>query len=196
MRLTAFLSLLGCLAAGTSDLSAQAPVRADVSVPSVEELMSIEVTSASRKEQRVDAVPAAVFVLTQEDIRRSGMTRLPDVLRLVPGVQVAEINANKWAVSVRGFNDLYANKLLVLVDGRTIYNRLFSGVLWGFDDVLLEDIERIEVIRGPGAAVWAPTRSTAWSISSPDPAWRRRARSCASRAARSMRRRSRLATAR
>ena len=93
-------------------------------------------------------------MITRDDIRRSGMTTIPDLLRLAPGVQVAQINANKWAVSVRGFNGLFANKLLVLVDGRSLYNRLFSGVLWDAEGLMLDDIERIEVIRGPGAAMW------------------------------------------
>ena len=126
----------------------------DLSQLSIEDLMSIEVTSASRKEQRAADVAAAVFVITQDDIRRSGMTTIPDLLRLAPGVQVAQINSNKWAVSVRGFNSLYANKLLVLVDGRSVYNRLFSGVTWHVEDLMLDDVDRIEVIRGPGAAMW------------------------------------------
>ena len=126
----------------------------DLTTASMEDLMNIEITSASRKGERADGVPAAVYVLTQSDIRRSGMTSVPELLRLVPGVQVAQINANKWAVSIRGFNGLYSNKLLVLIDGRTVYNRLFAGVLWHALDLLIEDIDRIEVIRGPGAAVW------------------------------------------
>jgi iron complex outermembrane receptor protein len=126
----------------------------DLSQTSIEDLMNIEVTSASRKEQRVADVAAAVFVITHDDIRRSGMTTIPDLLRLAPGVEVAQINSNKWAVSVRGFNALFANKLLVLVDGRSIYNRIFSGVLWDTEDLMLDDIDRIEVIRGPGAALW------------------------------------------
>jgi iron complex outermembrane receptor protein len=126
----------------------------DLARISIEELMNIEIVSASRKEQRVLDTPAAVFVLTQEDIRRSGLTTLPDVLRLVPGVDVAQLNANKWAVSVRGFNAFYANKLLVLIDGRSLYNRLFSGVLWDSETIMLDDIERIEILRGPGGAVW------------------------------------------
>jgi iron complex outermembrane receptor protein len=121
---------------------------------SLEDLMRIEITAAGRKEQRADSVAAAAFVLTADDIRRSGMRTLPDVLRLVPGVQVAQVNSSRWAVSVRGFNSLYANKLLVLIDGRSLYNRAFSGVFWAGQDVLLEDIARIEVIRGPGGAVW------------------------------------------
>jgi iron complex outermembrane receptor protein len=126
----------------------------DLALATIEDLMNIEVTSASRKEQRAEEVPAAIYVITQDDIRRSGMTTIPDLLRLVPGVQVAQINANKWAVSVRGFNSLYSTKLLVLVDGRSIYNPLFATVLWDTEDLLLEDVERIEVIRGPGAAIW------------------------------------------
>jgi iron complex outermembrane recepter protein len=137
---------------------APAPVLAqrslDLSRATLEQLMDIQITSASRKEQPASDVAGAVFVITQADIRRSGMTTLPEVLRLVPGVQVAQINANKWAVSIRGFTSLYANKLLVLIDGRSIYNRLFAGVLWDGEDPILEDIERIEVIRGPGAAIW------------------------------------------
>ena len=126
----------------------------DLSAATLEDLMKIEITSASRKEQRAEEVPASVYVITRDDIRRSGMTSVPDLLRLVPGVQVAQINSNKWAVSVRGFNSLYSNKLLVLIDGRTLYNPLFSGVLWDTEDLMLEDVDRIEVIRGPGAAVW------------------------------------------
>jgi iron complex outermembrane receptor protein len=126
----------------------------DLSEVSIEDLMSIEVTSASRKEQRTEDVAAAVFVITQDDIRRSGMTTIPDLLRLVPGVDVAQVNANNWAVSIRGFNGSYADKLLVLVDGRSIYNRFFSGVLWDTQQMMLDDVDRIEVIRGPGAAVW------------------------------------------
>ena len=122
------LVLFGAVAAPSTGLAqSRAP---DLSQMSIEDLMNIEITSASRKEQRAADVAAAVFVITHDDIRRSGMTTIPDLLRLAPGVQVAQINSNKWAVSVRGFNGLYANKLLVLVDGRSVYNRLFSGVLW------------------------------------------------------------------
>ena len=116
--------------------------------------MSIEITSASRREQRVEDVPAAVYVIGRDEIRRSGMTSIPELLRLAPGVQVARINSNKWAVSVRGFNSLYSNKLLVMVDGRSVYNPAFSTVLWDTEDLVIEDIERIEVIRGPGGAMW------------------------------------------
>ena len=126
----------------------------DLARVSIEDLMKIEITSAAKKEQRAEDVPAAVFVITQDDIRRSGLRSLPELFRLVPGMQVAQVNSSMWAVSARGFNDLFSNKLLVLVDGRSIYNHAFSGVLWDGEGLLLEDIERIEVIRGAGGAVW------------------------------------------
>jgi iron complex outermembrane receptor protein len=149
--------LVGALVLGIA-VPAHAQSRVlDLSVATLEDLMNVEITSASRKEQRAEEVPAAVYVIAHEDIRRSGMTSVPDLLRLVPGVQVAHINSNKWAVSVRGFNGLYSNKLLVLVDGRSVYNPLFGGVIWDTEDLMLEDVERIEVIRGPGAAVWGAT---------------------------------------
>ncbi|HNR14050.1 MAG TPA: TonB-dependent receptor [Thermodesulfobacteriota bacterium] len=121
---------------------------------SLEELMDLEITSVARKPQKVSEAAAAVFVITQEDIRRSGATTIPEILRMAPGLQIARINANKWAVSSRGFNEQFSTKLLVLLDGRTIYNPLFTGVDWESQDVMLEDIERIEVIRGPGATLW------------------------------------------
>lgn len=121
---------------------------------SLEELMNIEVTTAGKKGQPLSQVPAAVYVITQEEIRRSGATRLPELLRLVPGVQVAQINANTWAISIRGFNNRYSNKLLVMIDGRTVYSPIFSGVFWDMQNLILEDIERIEVIRGPGGTLW------------------------------------------
>jgi iron complex outermembrane recepter protein len=130
------------------------PTSPDLRRATLEDLMKIPITSASRKEQNADEVPAAVFVLTQDDIRRSGMRTLPELFRLVPGVQVAQINASDWAVSIRGFNDQFANKLLVLIDGRSIYKRNTSGVFWDAEDLLLDDIDRIEVVRGPGGAVW------------------------------------------
>lgn len=112
------------------------------------------VFSASRHEEKVSRTAAAVFVLSQDDIKRSGATSVPDALRLVPGLDVAQINANSWAITARGFNDRSANKMLVLMDGRTLYHPVFSGTLWQTKDTLLEDVERIEVIRGPGAAMW------------------------------------------
>jgi len=120
----------------------------------IEDLMNIEITSVSKKQQKLSDAAAAIFVITQEDIRRSGVTSIPEALRMAPGVEVAQINANQWAITARGFNSRFANKLLVLIDGRSVYSPLFSGVFWNVQDTLLEDIDRIEVIRGPGATLW------------------------------------------
>lgn len=121
---------------------------------SIEDLMEIEITSVSRKAERLSDASAAVFVITQDDIRRSGVTSIPEALRMVPGLEVARIDSNKWAITSRGFNGRFANKMLVLFDGRTVYSPLFSGVFWDRQDTLLEDIDRIEVIRGSGATLW------------------------------------------
>ena len=126
----------------------------DLSNLSIESLMNVEVTSVSKREQKLSQAAAAIFVITQEDIRRSGATNIPDLLRMVPGLEVAQIDASTWAISSRGFNSSSANKMLVLVDGRSVYSPLFSGVFWDSQDMILEDIERIEVIRGPGATIW------------------------------------------
>jgi len=126
----------------------------DLTRVSIEDLMNLEVTSVSKKEQKLSQVAAAIFVITPEDIRQSGATNIPDLLRMVPGIDVAQINSNTWAISARGFNFQFASKLLVLIDGRAVYSPLFGGVNWDTQDVPLEDIERIEVIRGPGGAVW------------------------------------------
>jgi iron complex outermembrane recepter protein len=120
----------------------------------LEDLMNLTVTSVSRRSQLVSDAAAAVFVISQEDIRRSGATSIAEALRMVPGLEVARIDANKWAITSRGFNSRFANTLLVLFDGRTVYTQLFSGVFWDRQDTMLEDIDRIEVIRGPGAALW------------------------------------------
>jgi iron complex outermembrane receptor protein len=126
----------------------------DLTQKSLEDLMNIEVTSVSKKEQKTSAAAAAVFVISSEDIRRSGALNIPDLLRMVPGLDVAQIDAGKWAISARGFNGQYSNNLLVLIDGRTVYNPEYAGVLWDSQNVPPDTIERIEVIRGPGAAVW------------------------------------------
>jgi len=121
---------------------------------SLEELLNIEVYSVSKKKQKLTESAAAVYVLTQSDIERSGATTIMDALRLVPGVEVANVNRNIYSVSVRGFSERFANKLLVLIDGRTVYTPLFAGVYWDVQDTMLEDIDRIEVVRGPGGTVW------------------------------------------
>ena len=121
---------------------------------SLEALMDIEVTSVAKKPQKKSEAAAAVFVITHDDLNRWGVTNIPDALRRVPGLQVARIDANKWAITARGFNSRFANKLLVLIDGRTVYTPLFAGVYWESNLVMLEDVERIEVIRGPGGTLW------------------------------------------
>jgi iron complex outermembrane receptor protein len=141
------------LAASTSVVRAQAAAP-DLANATLEELMDIQVTSAARKSQRAEDVPAAIYVITGRDIRQSGLTTLPEILRLAPGVQVAQVSASKWAVSIRGFNSPFSNKLLVLIDGRSVYSRAFSGVFWDLNEVMASDIDRIEVIRGPGGVAW------------------------------------------
>lgn len=120
----------------------------------LEQLVNVQVTSVSKKQTDLFTSPAAIYVITQEDIRRSGLTSIPELLRMVPGLDVARIDATHWAISARGFNAQYSNKLLVLVDGRSVYTPEFGGVYWGVEDMPLEDIDRIEVIRGPGATLW------------------------------------------
>jgi iron complex outermembrane receptor protein len=128
--------------------------RPDLSNMSVEDLMNLQVTTAGKIEQKLSQIPSAVYVITAEDIRRSGFTSVPEALRLAPGVEVAQINSSTWAIAIHGFNSRYANKLLVLVDGRTVYSSTFTQVFWSVEDLALEDVERIEVIRGPGGSVW------------------------------------------
>jgi iron complex outermembrane receptor protein len=130
------------------------PVHDPLKDLSIEELSNIEVISVSKREERLSDAPTSVFVITAEDIRRSGVTSLPEALRLAPNLQVARVSANEYAISARGFNGTAANKLLVLIDGRSVYSPLFSGVFWDAQDVMLEDIERIEVISGPGGTLW------------------------------------------
>lgn len=135
-------------------VSQNGPRTQDLTQMGIEDLMKIQVTTASKKAQPLSAMPAAVYVITQEDIRRSGVRSIPEALRLAPGVQVAQIDSNKWAISIRGFNNRFADKLLVLIDGRSVYTPLFSGVYWDAQDTLIEDIDRIEVVRGPSASLW------------------------------------------
>src|SRR5467141_3307339 len=121
---------------------------------SLEQLGSVEVTTASKEPEQVWRTPAAIYVITQEDIRRSGAISMPDVLRLAPGLEIARTDSDHWAVGVRGFGGQFSKSLLVLIDGRSVYTPLFAGVYWQVQDTLLEDIERIEVIRGPGGTIW------------------------------------------
>lgn len=151
-RKTVFLAL--ALALLLPAVVVAEPAAENLMALSLDELVNLEVTSVARRSQKLSTAAAAIFVISAEDIRRSGASSIPEALRLAPGLEVARIDANKWAVSARGFNGRFANKLLVLIDGRTVYTPLFSGVFWDVQDTLLEDIDRIEVIRGPGAALW------------------------------------------
>jgi iron complex outermembrane receptor protein len=139
--------LLFCAAAAAQD-------PADLTSKSLEELMNVTVTTASKKEEKLFRTPAAIYVITQDEIRRSGMTSIPELLRLVPGLDVARIDGTKWAISARGFNGRFASQLLVMIDGRTVFTPQTSGVNWEVQNLMLEDVERIEVVRGPGGTLW------------------------------------------
>jgi iron complex outermembrane receptor protein len=145
--------LAACLAmpARADVIPAQAD---DIAELSLEELANIPVTSVSRRAEPLSDAAASIFVITGNDIRRSGATSLPEALRLAPNLQVARVDARNYAVTARGFSSPFENKLLVLVDGRIVYSPLFSGVFWDVQDVVLADVERIEVISGPGATLW------------------------------------------
>jgi iron complex outermembrane receptor protein len=149
--LTAVLLLCTPLGAAVATAGEVAGALGDLTI---EELMNVEITSVSKKEEPLLQATSAIYVITGEDIRRSGATSIPEALRMAPGLQVARIDGNRWAISSRGFNAEFANKLLVLIDGRTVYMPARSGVYWDVQDTLLEDVDRIEVIRGPGATLW------------------------------------------
>ena len=149
--------LAALLVGGTAEASSQPNDQiADLKRLSLEQLMEMDITSASRRAERVTNAPTAISVITAEDIRRSGASTLPDVLRLATGLHVARFNGASWAVSSRGFASTANNKLLVLIDGRSVYTQLFGGVFWETQDYVLPDIERIEVIRGPAGTLWGP----------------------------------------
>jgi iron complex outermembrane recepter protein len=120
----------------------------------LEELGTLQITTVTRRSQPVRTTASAVYVITGEAIRRSGFTQLPEILRLAPGVEVARSGSHSWTISIRGFNDDLSNKLLVLIDGRSVYSPLFGGVFWDAQDTLIQDIERIEVVAGPGGTLW------------------------------------------
>ena len=123
---------------------------------SLQQLSEVEVTTASKAPEQVWKTPAAIFVITQEDIERAGATSIPDALRLAPGVEVAQISSGKWSIGIRGFGSRLSRDVLVLIDGRTVYTTLLAGTYWEVQNVVLEDVERIEVIRGPGGTIWGP----------------------------------------
>ncbi|MDB5870635.1 MAG: hypothetical protein JWQ07_77 [Ramlibacter sp.] len=142
------------LAASSLTAGAQVQMAANLADLSLEQLANIQVTSVSKRPQRLADVAATAYVISAEDIRRSGATSLPEALRLAPNLQVARADANQYAVTARGFNSVLANKMLVLIDGRTVYSPLFSGVFWEAQDVMLEDVERIEVLSGSGGTLY------------------------------------------
>ncbi|MFA7242314.1 MAG: TonB-dependent receptor [Sulfuricellaceae bacterium] len=158
LRMSRRLLLFFCLLLQPTGVSANVSADDSASLTdySLEQLMdlSVAVTSAARKPQKLEDAAAAIYVITQEDIRRSGMTSLPELLRMAPGMQVAHIDGSTWAISSRGFNAKNSDNLLVMLDGRVLHTPTFTGVYWDAQDVVLEDIERIEVIRGPGGALW------------------------------------------
>ena len=150
----ASLSLVYSLPKAEDDLDGMREVQSSLIGMEMQDLLGLTITSASKKEQKLSEVATAMTVVTQEDIQRLGATNIPDILRSVPGLQVAKTSANEWAVTARGFLGVLASKLLVLIDGRSVYTPVFSGVIWDELDLVLEDIDRIEVIRGPGATIW------------------------------------------
>ncbi|MFN8390444.1 MAG: TonB-dependent receptor plug domain-containing protein [Bdellovibrionota bacterium] len=165
--LTALLTpLANAQTAGQSDSSASHPgpsatqddsaLPGDLTEVGLKKLLTFDlvVTSAGKKEQTLSETASAVYVITNEDIRRSGATHVAEALRLVPGVSVARVSSSKWAISIRGFNQVFANKLLVLLDGVSVFSPITNGVYWETNEIVLDDVERIEVIRGPGAALW------------------------------------------
>jgi iron complex outermembrane recepter protein len=135
-------------------VNAQTLMAQDLKRLSLEELLRVEVSTALRVPEPAMAIPAAVVVITQDDIRRSGATSLPEVLRLAPGMQIAALDAARYAIGIRGFADRLARSMLVLMDGRAVYSPLFAGTYWEVQDTILEDIERIEIVRGPGGTLW------------------------------------------
>jgi iron complex outermembrane receptor protein len=148
---TAYLLIILC---AFTSFTNNAYASIDFLALSPEQLLGAEVISASRQTETVARTPAAVFVITQDDIARAGVTSIADALRMAPGVEVAQGDSNSWAINIRGFNKGLANQLLVMIDGRTIYNPLFGGTYWDLQNLPLENIERIEVVRGPGGALW------------------------------------------
>lgn len=154
-----FVGIVLCIAFGLTPVFAQTPATTATSPQSlkklsIEELMDLEVTSVSRRPEKLSEAASAIQVITSEDIHRSGATTLPEVLRLASNLHVAQVDSSQWAISARGFNNSLANKMLVSIDGRSVYTPLHAGVFWDIQDTLLEDIDRIEVISGSGTTLW------------------------------------------
>jgi iron complex outermembrane recepter protein len=148
-KLPKFILLLAFYLISSKSFAQEEPAKKDGA-----SIFNFDIYSLSKKKENSFDAASATYVLSSEDIRRSGMTTIPEVLRLVPGLQVSRIDGNKWTISIRGFSNQFSNKLLVLIDGRTVYTPLFSGVVWDLHDYVMEDIEKIEVVRGPGGTIW------------------------------------------
>jgi iron complex outermembrane receptor protein len=148
-----FFSIIGifCLIIGKPPAFADTE---NLGMLSLDQLLDVDVISVAKLPEKMTGTPAAVHVITGEDLRRSGIKSVPEALRMVPGMHVYRIDANKWAISARGFANRFSNKMLVMIDGRTVYTPLFSGVYWDVQDVMIDDIDRIEVICGPGGTLW------------------------------------------
>ena len=155
LTLTLFLAAISATCWAGSSQENQSP-QSPLKQLSLEQLGNVEVTTASKEPEQVWKTPAAIFVITQDDIQRSGATSIPEALRLAPGVEVARIDSSKWSIGIRGFGSRLSRSVLVLIDGRTVYTTLFAGTYWEVQDTVMDDIERIEVIRGPGGTIWGP----------------------------------------
>jgi len=149
-----FLVIIFVFVSGRALAQAPGPSANELKKLSMEELMNIEVTSVSRRPEKLTEAASAIQVITRDEIRRSGATNVPEALRLATNLQVAQVNSSQWAISARGFNNVLANKLLVLIDGRTVYTPMYAGVFWDVQNLLLEDVDRIEVVSGPGGTLW------------------------------------------
>jgi len=154
------LALVGFIALSGAAFGAEIPADGSQQNPlktlSLEQLGNVEVTTVSREPEAVWKTPAAIYVITQEDIQRSGASNIPEALRLAPGVEVARISSGEYAIGIRGFNSRLSRSVLVLIDGRTVYSTFTAGTYWETQDTLIQDIDRIEIIRGPGGTIWGP----------------------------------------
>ena len=148
------VSLTNQVPSATSTTSTNLPGPAIYKKMSLQELMDLDVTSVAKEPEPYGQAPAAIDVITGDEIRRSGASSIPEALRLADNLDVAQKNSHDWAISARGFNTALGNKLLVLIDGRSVYTPLYSGVFWDQQDYLMEDIDRIEVVSGPGGTLW------------------------------------------
>lgn len=149
-----FLFFLACLSASFGFAEQDYQLNKKIMDIPLEDLMNVKISTVSRKPQNISDTAAAVFVISQEDIRRSSANSIPELLRMAPGLSVARIDASKWSITSRGDSGRFADDILVMIDGRTVFSPLFAGTFWERLDLPLEDIDRIEVIRGPSGSIW------------------------------------------